>query len=230
LSAGVSLERRDDVAVLRLGDGENRFDRTLVDDLNRALDEVLRQGRVGLVSVGSARFYSNGYDLEWLAGLSRDTRRDFIRDQQALLARWLVLPVPTAAALSGHAFGAGALLALAHDLRVAREDHGRWCLPEIDAGIPLRRGMTALVQARLSPRTARDALLGGRRYGAAEAVACGIADTSAPAAELVERACAVVRARVAGASRDLGARKRALYADAFAWLSGEAKRASPHPR
>jgi enoyl-CoA hydratase/carnithine racemase len=224
VTGDVRVERRDDVIVARCcdpqADTENRFDRSLVDDLNGALDEVERAGAVGLVTIGSDRFYSNGYDLDWLATLEIEERRAFIRDHQRLLARWLVAPVPTVAALSGHAFGAGALLALAHDLRIARSDHGLFCLPEIDARIPLRRGMTALVQARLSPRAARDAVLTGHRFDASEAVDAGIADGVASGARLLEEACALARTRAATAGSTLGSLKSGLHSDAYVLLSG----------
>lgn len=44
----------------------------------------------------------------------------------------LTLPMPTVAAVTGHAFGGGALLAMAHDWRVMRGDRGYFCFPEVD--------------------------------------------------------------------------------------------------
>ncbi len=191
------VEWRDDVAILWLArdpQDEVRFDRELLEGLDSALDDLAREpGLRGIVSVGSDRFFSNGYDLDWLASLEREARRDFIRDQQALLARFLELAVPAVAAISGHAIGAGALFALAHDERVARIDRGFFCLPEIDAGIPLRRGMMALVKARLRRSVARDAVLTGRRYPSVDAEAAGIVQACHPAEELVGRACERVR-------------------------------------
>ena len=226
---GLSLEVRGEVRIVRLGEGECRFDRTLLEDLNAVLDTVEDAGAVALVSIGSDRFYSNGYDLGWLATLEKDERRGFIRDHQALLARWLVLPVPTVAAVSGHAFGAGALLALAHDVCVARDDHGSFCLPEIDAGIPLRRGMMALVRARLPPRAARDAVLTGRRFVADEAVEAGFADRAVPDARLLDIACEIARTRAPQAGSTLGAMKRGLYDEAHRLLD-ESSRGVAKPK
>ena len=38
--------------------------------------------------------------------------------------RPLQLPIPTVAAINGHAFGAGMMFAVAHDYRLQREDRG----------------------------------------------------------------------------------------------------------
>jgi enoyl-CoA hydratase/carnithine racemase len=70
-----------------------------------------------------------------------------------LLARVLEIGVPTVAALQGHTFAAGAMLALAHDHRVMRADRGFFCLPEVDLGLTFTPEMSALIAARL-PATA----------------------------------------------------------------------------
>jgi enoyl-CoA hydratase/carnithine racemase len=84
----------------------------------------------------------------------------------------LVFPVATVAAINGHAFAAGAMLALAHDIRVMRADRGYVCFPEIDlgTGLPLTPGMHALLDSRLTRRVIHEALITGRRYNAQEAL------------------------------------------------------------
>ena len=216
-----ALERRGEVFVLTLGAGQNRFDRTRTDAIAAALDEVEAQaGRVALVTVGSDRFYSNGYDLDWLESIDRDERRVFIADYQSLLARMLLLGVATVAAISGHAYGAGLLFALAHDWRVMREDRGFLCLPEVDVGIPLRRGMVALLESRLSRATLRDAVLTGEQYGGTVAAERGLVDATASATEILDAACERA-ALLAGKDRNTTtALKRSLYGEAAELLSG----------
>lgn len=197
----VVLEREGPVFVLRMQRGENRFDRLLLDALDRALATVERaEGPASLVCIGDGRFFSNGYDLDALARLDRPGRRAFIRDHQALLARLLMLPRPTFAVLDGHAVGAGALWALAADFRLMRADHGVFWLPEVDAGIPFRRGMRALLRHRLPPPALRDAALTGRRFGGREALAAGIVHEVTPAQALLPRALERAAA-LAGRSR-----------------------------
>ena len=98
---------------------------------------------------------------------------------QALLARVLTFPMPTAAAVTGHAFGAGAMLAMAHDVRVMRADRGYFCFPEVDIRIPFTDGMAALIQAKLTPQAAVASMTTGRRFGGVEAAELGIVDATA---------------------------------------------------
>ena len=105
----------------------------------------------------------------------------YVERVQALFEKVLTLPVPTVAAVNGHAFGAGAMLAMAHDWRVMRSDRGYVCFPEVDIRIPFTVGMNALVMAKLTPRAAVDAMTTGRRYAADAAVAAGLVDAVEPA-------------------------------------------------
>lgn len=52
-----------------------------------------------------------------------------------IMERLLLAPIPTVAAINGHAFAAGAFLALACDYRIMREDRGWICISEVDAGL-----------------------------------------------------------------------------------------------
>ena len=218
----ISLRRDHDVFWLELGTGENRFDQLFLDSLSAALDEVEgHEGPAALVITGSPRFFSNGYDLDWLATLDREGRRAFIRRSEALLARLLVFPVPTVAAIGGHAFGAGALLALASDLRLMRNDHGFFCLPEIDARIPFRRGMNELLCCRLSDAALRATVLTGARLTGPEAARLDIVDSSVPADRLTIAADTIARSLLPKSGPACAALKQALYGNVVRHLRGE---------
>lgn len=181
------------VQVLHLGDDENRFSPQWLDAVNTRLDEIeADDSPLVLVTVGDGRFYSNGLDLDWL-GANPDQLASYVAEVQRLFRRVLTLPVPTVAAVNGHAFGAGAMLAMAHDHRVMRSDRGYLCFPEVDIQIPFTPGMSALITAKVIPRTAVDAMTTGRRYGGDEAAAAGLVDEVADIDELVEAAAARVR-------------------------------------
>ena len=106
-----------------------------------------------------------------------------------LFARILALPLFTVAAINGHAFAAGAMLTLAHDVRIMRQDRGYFCLPEIDlaTGRSLTPGMVSLIAARLSPQTFHQAIAMGKRYGGHEAATAGIVQRALPEGELIEQ-------------------------------------------
>ncbi len=207
-----TLDRQNDVFILELGDGENRFHPDWIASVNAALDEVEKASDpCALVTAAIGKFYSNGLDLEWL-GAHSDQSDAYVVSVHALFARLLTLPVVTVAALQGHTFAAGAMWSLAHDFRVMRADRGYWCLPEADIGIPFTRGMSALIQARLTPQTAHQAMTTGRRYSGVEAASAAVVDHAV--AEDAVRATAVELAgsQTGKAGPVLGTIKARMYA------------------
>jgi enoyl-CoA hydratase/carnithine racemase len=216
-----SLDRDGDVYLLNLGDDENRFNPAWVGAVEDLLDEVAgAPAPRALVTTATGKIWSNGLDLEWM-GANADEVAAFVPRVHALLGKVLALPVPAVAAIQGHCFAAGAMLAVAHDFRVMRADRGFFCLPEVDIHIPFTPSMAALIQARLSKATAHEAMTTGRRYGGNDAAAAGIVDAAVSedrvVAEAVERAAAL-------AAKDpatLGAIKEGMYAEALALLRDE---------
>jgi enoyl-CoA hydratase/carnithine racemase len=212
------LDRDGDVFLLHLGDDENRFNPDWVDAVSAALDEVAAAPEPrALVTTAGGKVWSNGLDLEWM-GAHADQVGAFVPRVHALLGQMLALPVPAVAAIQGHCFAAGAMLAIAHDFRVMRADRGYFCLPEVDIHIPFTPAMSALLQARLSKRTAHEAMTTGRRYGGAEAAEAGIVDVAVGEDEVV--AAAVERAATLASKpgATLGAIKEGMYGDALALL------------
>ncbi|MFJ9950296.1 enoyl-CoA hydratase/isomerase family protein [Kitasatospora sp. NPDC091207] len=213
------LERDGEVFVLHLDpDDENLFHPDRLTGLEAALDEVEgAQGPRALVTAGSGKFWSNGLDLGWLLDHG-DQYTGYLDRVHALLARTLASPVVTVAALNGHTFAAGAMWALAHDVRVMRADRGYFCLPEVDLDLPFQRGMSDLIRARLTPQAAHEAMTTGRRYGGGDALAAGIVDEVADLDGLLGRAVERARA-LAGKTRPVrGQIKETLYAETLASL------------
>lgn len=210
------LSRDNDVFILDLGeqgqvDTENRMTLAWFDEVSSYLDEVeASTGPAALVTTGTGKFYSNGYVPEQLLRTPEDKRTHFLV-AQALFARLLSSELPTIAALNGHAFAAGALLAIAHDERVMRADRGFFCLPEIDLGIPIPPGMVAMLLAQLPARTAQEAMFVGKRYGAVDALAEGIVSGTAPAEELLAFAVDRAAQRAGKRGQTLAAIKSTTY-------------------
>ncbi|MER6473212.1 enoyl-CoA hydratase-related protein [Streptomyces collinus] len=213
-----SLDRQDNVFVLDLGDGENRFHPDWLTAVSDALDEMEKaEGPRALVTAATGKFYSNGLDLDWLSAHT-DHYQDYVATVHELFARMLSLPVITVAALQGHTFAAGAMFSLAHDFRVMRADRGYWCLPEADINIPFTPGMAALIQSRLAPQTAHEAMITARRYGGADAAATGIVDQAVTEEAVRSTAIEIARAQVTKAGDTLGTIKARMYAPALATL------------
>lgn len=215
----IELEKTGDVFLLRMIEGENRFNRAFLDAHNSALDEVeASEGAAALVTTGKGKFYSNGLDLDWLTGRSPAEIESFVRDVESWFARILAFPMVTVAALNGHCFAGGAMLSLAHDFRIMRNDRGYWCLPEIDLGIPFRPGMTALIKSRVPKPTFHEALVTGKRFGGEEARASGIIDATAEESDVIDTAMKLAGAS-AGKRRDTMVEiKRGMYEEALRLL------------
>jgi enoyl-CoA hydratase/carnithine racemase len=200
----------DKIAVLDLGEDENRFSPEFLDAINAQLDEAEKGVAQGLVTTARGKFYTNGLDLDWLAAHTEQAQ-SYVGRVQALLARVLTFPAPTAAAVTGHAFGAGAMLAMAHDVRVMRADRGYFCFPEVDIRIPFTDGMAALIQAKLTPRAAVASMTTGRRFGGLEAAEFGIVDATAGEGEVAKAAVDLLRPLAGKDPGTLGAIKQTMF-------------------
>ncbi|HTO52438.1 MAG TPA: enoyl-CoA hydratase/isomerase family protein [Myxococcota bacterium] len=216
----IELKRENGVALVAMRSGENRFNPGFIAELSRSLDEVENSDEPhALVLTGDGKFFSNGLDLAWMSGEGRDRAGEVVRGMLGIFARLLSSPVPSVAALNGHAFAGGAMLALACDFRVMRSDRGFFCIPEIDLGLPLHPGMASLIQARLPKLTAHEAIITGKRYGGIEALEKGITDYTVPAVDLVTKSLALA-APLAGKNRAvMQAHKRLLYAETLRLLT-----------
>lgn len=213
----IDLTREGPVFVLRFDHGENRFDPGLVTALGKALDEVAAaDAPAALVTTGTGKFYSNGLDVEHMGGLSGADVGEYIHAVMQVLGRVLTFPMTTVAAVNGHAFGAGAQIAVAHDYQVMRADRGYYCMPEVDMQVPLHPAMTAILQARLPVRTVHQVIATGRRFGGQEAAALQIVDRAVPEGEVVSNAVALAAELAAKAHPAMGVLKRDMYRQVLA--------------
>jgi enoyl-CoA hydratase/carnithine racemase len=198
-------------------DEDNRFHADSVAEWHAAVDEVeASEGPAALVTTGNGKFYSNGFALERL--IEEGTLGEVIPSALRLFARLLRLPVYTVAALNGHAFAAGAMIAMAHDARVMRADRGYWCLPEADMGVPLAPGMTAIIQARLSPAVAHAAIMTAKRWGGTDAVADGIVDEAVAEDQVLARAVELAASRASTSREAVTALRTGMYGPLLAVL------------
>jgi len=186
----IDLERKADVFVLHMRHGENRLNKRSLGALNAALDEVENASAPkALVTTGADKFYCNGIDLDPILEEGGEALlRETMDETDRFLRRLCGFPAPTVAAINGHAYAGGGLLALAHDLRVMRADRGFFGLPEIDLKVPFSPTMMRLIETRLSPAVTRDSVLFARRYTSADARSAGIVDELADEGSVVARA------------------------------------------
>jgi Delta3-Delta2-enoyl-CoA isomerase len=220
VTAPIDVTTVDGVTLVTMQAGENRFNLPFVTALDHTL-QAAGDERRPLVLTGVGKFFSNGLDLDWLSVAGPDGGAEMMAALHQVLARLLAFPGATVAAVNGHAFGAGAILAAAADMRVMRQDRGYFCFPEVDLGLAMSEPFDAVLQAKYPRSALLTGLLTGRRYGADEARALGFVDETASEDQLVatalDRACAL--AGKDGAT--VGAIKASLYRSTLAVLAGD---------
>ena len=172
----IILEKDDEVFHLTLNNGENRWDTSLVRKINGALDEIEKsQGPAALVTSSSDnKFFSNGLDLDWISNASSDERAEFSKEFMNLMGRLIMLPIPSICAVNGHAFGAGFMFSLAHDLRFMRSDRGYLCANEIEIGMLIPDPEIALFRHKLPAHIFFETVQLARRWTGTAATDAGI--------------------------------------------------------
>ena len=150
--------------------------------------EVLRDpGDARVVMVGSrGSVFCSGADLVQMApdatGLQVHQARGLLREV-VLAAR--ACPVPVVATVQGLCLAGGVGLVLGCDVVLAA-DTAAFGLPEVDLGLwPFM--VSALLGRHVSPKSAMDLMLSGRRVPAAEALSMGLVSRVVPEADLREQ-------------------------------------------
>jgi len=230
----MELTRHDDVFVLRMDDGENRFNPGSITEIDAALDTVLATQDGGetpcaLVTTGTGKFFSNGIDLDWMLSGDVEDPMAFIGDMLTMWARMMSMPIPTVAAVNGHAFAGGAMFSLAHDHVLMRADRGYWSVNEVLLRMRLAPGMQAILSGRLPAPTARRAILTAHRFDGPTALAAGIADAIYDDEALLPQAVELAQSLAPTAHPILGDLKEDLHADVLPALRGDQNGAVTSP-
>lgn len=208
-----TMTRAGEVFVIDIGDDLNMASVGWVAAMNELLDEVdAAEGPKGLVTTSSApKHYSNGLDTPYMAECTPAEVGAYVDTCFSLVHRIMLMVVPTGAAVTGHAFGLGAFLVLAHDQAVMREDRGYWNLPEVHLGMNFPRPLMSVVDARIANGEKQKAVVVGHRYTGPDAAAAGIVTGSAPLETLTEMVGERVAPLAVTAGDNLATIKRQLY-------------------
>jgi len=170
----IEYELDENVAVVTMNSGENRFNLAFLDEFLSVLDAIENDTDANALVVRSSheKIFSNGIDLDWLVPFiqknDQDTAKKFLYTQNELFKRLLIYPMPTIAAITGHAFAGGAIMCCAFDFRFMRSDRGFFCFPEVDLGIPFLPGMIALAEKAIPMYKFEEMKYTGKRLTAYE--------------------------------------------------------------
>ena len=200
----------------------NALSPELIADMHQALDEVERdRSQRAVVLTGAGRGFCSGADLK--AGGDQEfaeppdrSRLGSIYDMQLDLASLMLkiyeLRVPVIAAVNGPAVGGGFAIALHCDVRVAAES-ARFGSVFIKVGLSsLDVGNSYLLPRIVGAGRARELMLTGRIFDAAEAERIGLVSQVVPDGQVVE--AALEAARLIAANNEYGVWMTKLGANA----------------
>jgi enoyl-CoA hydratase/carnithine racemase len=170
----IEWKKVETVGVITMNNGENRHNPDFTRAILTAFDEIEADPGISSVIIASSdpKNWSQGIDLAWMmAAMAKNDLpgiRDFMYGLNRIFKRILLYPMPVIAAINGHAFGDGTIMACACDFRFMKADRGFFCFPEIDINIPFLPGMLAIVRKAMPYYKLEELVLSGKRAGAAE--------------------------------------------------------------
>jgi methylglutaconyl-CoA hydratase len=194
----------------------------LIDDLVCALDEVAKSDAIVLILTGAGKAFCSGMDLENLKALLGRTPEQNIEDSRAMVQLFRSLyefPKVTIAAVNGPAIAGGTGLALLCDFTLAVAE-AKFGYTEVRIGFVPAIVSTFLLR-QVGEKQARDLLLTGRLFDAAEAFRLGLVNEITPAETLILRARELAATLMQNSPNSLRATKKLLNDHARAELDAQ---------
>ena len=178
----------------------NALNAATLDELSRAVAEVKAdpRARVLLVTGAGDKAFVAGADIAEMQAYSAEQARAFSAQGMALMHAIEALPLPAIALVNGYALGGGCELAMSCDWILA-SDSAVFGQPEVTLGIPPGFGGTQRLTRLVGRAMSLELLATGRRVGAEEALAIGLANHIYPAPDLKARGLEMARIIAANA-------------------------------
>jgi methylglutaconyl-CoA hydratase len=170
-------------------DKRNAVSYELIDDLIRALEEVNNSFARILILTGAGKAFCSGLDLDNLKAQIGRTPEQNLEDSRTMVNLFRSLyefPKPTIAAVNGAAIAGGTGLALLCDFTLAVPE-AKFGYTEVRIGFVPAIVATFLLR-QVGEKIARDLLLTGRIFDAAEARKIGLINEIVPPEKLLDRA------------------------------------------
>src|ERR1700726_4940876 len=170
-------------------DKRNAISFELIDDLLRGLDEVAKSDALVVILTGAGKAFCSGMDLENLKELIDRSPEQNLKDSETMVRLFRTLyefPKVTIAAVNGAAIAGGTGLALLCDFTVAVPE-AKFGYTEVRIGFVPAIVSTFLLR-QVGEKIARDLLLTGRIFDAAESLKLGLINEIVPAEKLLDRA------------------------------------------
>lgn len=204
----VSVEAAVATLTLDRPEARNALTPELIAELVRTLEEVAADQAVRVVVLrGAGGSFCAGYNLNRLTSpgtTAAGRERDEVERACSILA---ALRMPTLAAVTGAASGAGCDLAVSCDIRFATED-ARFAMPPARLGILYGADGIRRLTVLVGPAVAKELLFTGAPIDARRALAIGLVDRLVPAASLDDEVASFASQVVANARLSIEASKR----------------------
>lgn len=220
----IELTETDGVATLTLNRPEKRnaISYELIEDLLGALREVGHSKAQVLILTGAGKAFCSGMDLENLQSLIGRSPEQSLEDSRTMASLFRTLydfPKPTIAAVNGAAIAGGTGLATLCDFTLAVPE-AKFGYTEVRIGF-LPAIVSTFLLRQAGEKIARDLLLTGRLFDAAEARRIGLVTEIVSADLLLQRAEAIAAQLMENSPASLRYTKRLLSAAARAELDAQ---------
>jgi enoyl-CoA hydratase len=196
--ARFQIAREGTVAVISLDDGKmNALALEQFDSLSQALKEVQSSDADAAVLTGREGAFSAGLNLKVLPTLEPKALIEVLeRFAQVVGYELFMFPKPLVAAVSGHAIAAGAMMALACDVRLFAKGAYKFGLNEVPGGLPMPAFGVELIRHAVAPHYLTEMVMHGKMIDPDTCLTRQIAEAVLDAKEL--RAAAIARAQQLG--------------------------------
>src|ERR1700682_3870647 len=165
------------VAVIELSEPPEN---TSTYEMTRQLDEAILKTRMDndvyvIVLTGAGdKFFSAGANIKMLVSVDPTFKYYFCLHANETLLRLEHTPKLVIAALNGHCVGGGLEIAMAADIRIARQDAGKIGLPEVNLGVLPGTGGTQRLSRLVGKKQAIELMVSGNTCSFDEAKELGI--------------------------------------------------------
>ena len=172
----ISIEEQGKVMILRLNNTvTNAINPDMLNDFTEALLNIENQFE-GMILAGGRKFFSIGFDLPELLKQDREGMKEFFNKFNEIALKLFTLPMPTACAISGHAFAGGNILALTCDYRFSVFGKIFIGLNEIKLGVPVPYLADLMLRQIIDHRSANEMLYRGDFMTTSQAKQIGLVD------------------------------------------------------
>jgi len=185
----IASDQRVATITLNRPEKRNAISFQLVDELLTVLDEIEQSDAHVVILTGSGKAFCAGMDLEELKSLVGKTHDDNVKDSARmakLFRRLYEFPYPTIAAVNGAAIAGGTGLATMCDFTLAAPE-AKFGYTEVRIGF-VPAIVSSILVWQVGHKIARDLLLTGRIFDAAEAHRYGLVNEVVEPDRLLPRA------------------------------------------